>query len=84
MKVRIINHPAQTAATVCFLMQMSHGSKIKAMERKVSEAEMKLATLKRENDALTCCVKDLEGKNSHVQSTMDKLYAESKKKGWFK
>ena len=84
LKIGIINHPAQTASTVRFLMQMSHNNEVKVLEKKVAELDTKVATLKRENDALTRRVKDLEGKNGHLQSSLDKLMSEAKKKGWFK
>ena len=84
LKIGIINHPAQTASTVRFLMQMSHNNEVKALEKKVSDLESRMTTLKRENDASTRRVKDLEGKNGHLQSSLDKLMAEAKKKGWFK
>ena len=84
LKISIINHPAQMALTVRFLMQMSHNNEVKALEKKVAELETKLSTAKRESDAVTQCVKDLEGKNSHLQSSLDKLMVEAKKKGWFK
>ena len=48
------------------------------------ELETKVASVKRENDALARRVKDLEGKNGHLQSSLDKLMSEAKKKGWFK
>ena len=84
LKIGIINHPAQTASTVRFLMQMSHNNEVKVLEKKVSELETKMVTLKRENDASVRRVKDLEGKNGHLQSSIDKLMSEAKKKGWFK
>ena len=84
LKIGIVNHPAQTASTVRFLMQMSHNNEVKALEKKVSDLEGRMTTLKRENDAATRRVKDLEGKNGHLQSSLDKLMAEAKKKGWFK
>ena len=84
LKIGIINHPAQTASTVRFLMQMSHNNEVKALEKKVLELETKVASLKRDNDATTRRVKDLEGKNGHLQSSLDKLMSEAKKKGWFK
>ena len=65
-------------------MQMLHNNEVKVIKKKVVELEMKAATLKRENDALTRRVKDLEGKNGHLQSSLDKLMSEAKKKGWFK
>ena len=61
-------------------MQMSHNNEVKVLEQKVAELETKIGTLKRENNA----VKDLEGKNGHLQSSLDKLMSEVKKKGWFK
>ena len=84
LKIGIINHPAQTASTVRFLMQMSHNTEVKALEKKVAELETKTVSLKRENDAVVRRVKDLEGKNGHLQSSLDKLMTEAKKKGWFK
>ena len=84
LKIGIINHPAQTASTVMFLMQMSHNTEVKALEKKVANLEAKVVTLKRANDAVTRRVKDLEGKNGHLQSSLDKLMSEAKKKGWFK
>ena len=53
LKIGIINHPAQTASTVQFLMQMSHNTEVKALEKKVVELETKAMTLKLENDATT-------------------------------
>ena len=84
LKIGIINHPAQTASTVRFLMQMSHNTEVKALEKRVTDLETKAMTLKRENDASTRRIKDLEGKNGHLQSSVDKLMSEAKKKGWFK
>ena len=84
LKMSIINNPAQMAWTVRFLMQMSHNNEIKVLEKKVSKLEARAATLKRENDAVARRVKDLEGKNGHLQSSLDKLMLEAKKKGWFK
>ena len=84
LKIGIINHPAQTASTIRFLIQMSHNNEVKLLEKKVAELETKIGTLKRENDAVTRRVKDLEGKNGHLQSSVDKLMSEVKKKGWFK
>ena len=84
LKVGIINHPAQTASTVRFLMQMSHNNEVRVLEKKVAELETRVSTLKRENDSAIRRVKDLEGKNGHLQSSVDKLMAEAKKKGWFK
>ena len=84
LKIGIINHPAQTASTVRFLMQMSHNTEVTALEKKVANLEVKAITLTRENDTVTRRVKDLEGKNGHLQSSLDKLMAEAKKKGWFK
>ena len=84
LKIGIINHPAQTASTVRFLMQMSHNTEVKALEKKVADLETKAMTLKRENDATVRRIKDLEGKNGHLQSSLDKLMSEAKKKGWFK
>ena len=84
LKIGIINHPAQTASTVRFLMQMSHNSEVKVLEKKVSDLETRMVTLKRENDVATRRGKDLEGKNSHLQSSIDKLMTVAKKKGWFK
>ena len=65
-------------------MQMSHNNKVKGLKKKAMELETKVATLKRENDSTTRRVKDLEGKNRHLQSSLDKLMSEAKKKGWFK
>ena len=84
LKIGIINHPAQTASTVRFLMQMSHNTEVKALEKKVADLETKAMTLKQENDAAVQRIKDLEGKNGHLQSSLDKLMSEAKKKGWFK
>ena len=84
LKIGIINHPAQTASTVRFLMQMSHNNEVKVLEKKASDLESRVSTLKREHDAATRRIKDLEGKNGHLQSSIDKLMAEAKKKGWFK
>ena len=84
LKIGIINHPAQTASTVRFLMQMAHNTEVKALEKKVVKLEMKAMMLQRENDAATRRIKDLEGKNGHLQSSVDKLMSEAKKKGWFK
>ena len=84
LKIGIINHPAQTAPMVRFLMHMSHNNEVKALEKKVSELESRVGTLKQENNAVVKRVKDLEGKNGHLQSLLDKLMSEVKKKGWFK
>ena len=84
LKIGIINHLAQTALTVRFLMQMSHNNKVKVIKKKVTELEAKVANLKRENKATTRQVKDMERKNRHLQSSLDKLMSEAKKKGWFK
>ena len=84
LQIGILNHPAQTASTVRFLMQMSHNNDVKVLEKKVTDLETRNASLKRENDALARRVKDLEGKNSHLQSSVDKIMTEAKKKGWFK
>ena len=84
LEIGIINHLAQTASTVRFLMQMSHNNEVKLLEKKVTVLETKLARVKRENDAGLHCIKDLEGKNGHHQSSLDKLMSEAKKKGWFK
>ena len=65
-------------------MQMSHNTEVEALEKKVADVEVKSMTLKWENDAATQRIKDLEGKNSHLQSSLDKLMSEAKKKGWFK
>ena len=84
LKIGIINHPAQTASTVRFLMQMSHNNEVKVLEKKVADMESRMTSMKRETDAATRRVKDLEGKNGHLQSSLDKLMSEAKKKGWFK
>ena len=84
LKIGIINHPAQMASTVRFLMQMLHNNEVKILEKKVAVLETKIGTLNRENDAVVRRVKDLEGKNGHLQSSLDKLMLEAKKKGWFK
>ena len=84
LEIGIINHPAQTASTVRFLMQMSHNNEVKMLEKKVLDLETKLTGVKKENNAALCRIKDLEGKNGHLQSTVDKLMSEAKKKGWFK
>ena len=65
-------------------MQMSHNNEVKLLEKKVTELETKIGTMKRENNTVTKRVKDLEGKNGHLQSSVDKLMSEAKKKGWFK
>ena len=84
LQIGILNHPAQTASTVRFLMQMSHNNEVKVLEKKVTDLEARIAMLKRENEAVTRRVKDLEGKNGHLQSSVDKLFSKAKKKGWFK
>ena len=63
---------------------MSHNNEVKVLEKKVSELEARAANVKRENDAVARRVNDLEGKNGHLQSSLDKLMLEAKKKGWFK
>ena len=84
LQIVILNHPAQTASTVRFLMQMSHNNEVKVLEKKVTDLKARIGTLKRENDAVTRRVKDLEGKKGHLQSSVNKLLSEAKKKGWFK
>ena len=87
LKIGIINRPAQPHVYSAFLMQMSHSNshsnEVKAMEKKVIELEPKIVSLKRENDAVIRFVNNLEGKNGHLQSLLDKLMSEGKKKGWF-
>ena len=46
LKIGIINHPAQTVSTVRFLMQTSHNTEVKALEKKVADLETKAMTLK--------------------------------------
>ena len=84
LKIRIINHLAQMASKVRFLIQMSHNSEVKVLDKKVTKLEARMSTLKRENNADTRRVKDLEGKNSRLQNLIDKLMTEEKKTGWFK